>query len=95
MQIVAGIGGISMPPFDGLKAEEVWDVTHYVLSLRVEAHEGELATRRLKEEDRVSARKRAWASMSNRADVKKTGTVGVPRRTAASTMSLREPAREP
>jgi hypothetical protein len=93
--IVTGIGGTPMPPFDGLKGDEVWDLVHYVQSLRAMAHEAELVAVGLKEEDRVSARKRIWASMSNYADVKKTGTVGFPRQTAASAMSLHEPAREP
>lgn len=62
--IVAGIGATPMPPFDGLKEEEVWDVVHYVQSLRVDAHEAELVAAGIKEEDRPLARARIWAAMS-------------------------------
>lgn len=64
--IVTGIGGVPMPPFDSLAAEEVWNLVHYVQSLRVEAHEAELVAAGLKEQDRALARERIWASMSNR-----------------------------
>lgn len=93
--IVTGVGGTPMPPFDSMRAEEVWDLVHYVQSLRVEAHEAELAAVGLKEQDRVSARERIWASMSYRADVRKTGTAGDPRQAAASGMAVHEPPREP
>ena len=65
--IMAGIGGTPMPPFDGMPPEEVWDVIHYVQSLRVEAHEVELVAAGLPEQDRKTARDRIWASMSNQA----------------------------
>jgi len=66
--IVGGIGGTPMPPFDSLKAEEAWDLVHYVQSLRVEAHEAELVASGLKEGDRAMARERIWAVMSSRSD---------------------------
>ena len=66
--IVTGVGGTPMPPFQGqLKPEEVWDVVHYVQSLRGEAHIAELAARRLKKGDEEEARIRIWALLSNAA----------------------------
>jgi len=62
--IVAGISGTPMPPFDSLTAEEVWDVVHFVQSLRVTAHEAELVAAGLQEQDRQTARERIWAAMS-------------------------------
>jgi cytochrome c oxidase cbb3-type subunit 1 len=66
--IVTGVGGTPMPPFQGqLKPEEVWDVVHYVQSLRGEAHIAELTARRLKKGDEEEARIRIWAVLSNAA----------------------------
>jgi cytochrome c oxidase cbb3-type subunit I/II len=65
--IVAGIGATPMPPFDSLTEEEVWDLVHYVQSLRVTANEAELLAAGLHEEDRETARERIWAAMSGRA----------------------------
>jgi cytochrome c oxidase cbb3-type subunit I/II len=66
--IMTGIGGTPMPPFQGqLKAEEVWDVVHYVQSLREEAHMAELAAAGLKKSDEGDARARIWASLSEAA----------------------------
>lgn len=59
-----------MPPFDGLKAEEVWDLVHYVQSLRAMAHEAELVTAGLQEQDRQRARERIWSAISGRAEVR-------------------------
>jgi hypothetical protein len=53
-----------MPPFDSLKEEEVWDLVHYVQSLRAEAHEVELMAAGLQDRDRESARARIWTSIS-------------------------------
>ena len=64
--IAAGIGGTPMPPFDSLTAEEVWDLVHFVQSLRVTAHEAELVAAGLQEKDRKTARERIWAAMSHR-----------------------------
>lgn len=63
--IVAGIGGTPMPPFDSLPEDEVWDLVHYVQSLRVAAYEAELVAAGLEEQDRQTARARIWATMSN------------------------------
>jgi mono/diheme cytochrome c family protein len=64
--IVAGIGGTPMPPFDSLSTEEVWDLVHYVQSLRVAAHEAELMASGLQPQDRQIARERIWAAMAGR-----------------------------
>jgi hypothetical protein len=93
--IVTGVGGTPMPPFDSLTPGEVWDLVHYVQSLRVDAHEAELVAVGLKEHDRVSAKERIWAAMSNRADVRKIGTAGGLRQTAVCGMAMHKPAREP
>ena len=66
--IMTGVGGTPMPPFQGqLKPEEVWDVVHYVQSLRVEAHVAELTASGLKKGDEGEARSRIWASLSGAA----------------------------
>jgi len=63
-----GVGGTPMPVFgEQLKAEEIWDIVHYVLSLRVNAHEAELVAAGLKEADREQARSRIWAALSTAA----------------------------
>jgi len=76
--IVGGIGGTPMPPFDGLKAEDVWDLVHYVQSLRAMAHEAELVTAGLQEQDRQTARERIWAAISGREEVRKPMTASGP-----------------
>lgn len=76
--IVGGIGGTPMPPFDGLKAEEVWDLVHYVQSLRAMAHEAELVTAGLQEQDRQAARERIRAAISGREEVRKPMTASGP-----------------
>lgn len=93
--IVTGIGGTPMPPFDSLTPKEVWDLVHYVQSLRVEAHEAELVASGLKEEDRAIARERIWAAMSGRVDVRKAVAAGKPRQTAASDMAQQGLERKP
>lgn len=84
-----------MPPFDSLTPEDVWDLVHYVQSLRVEAHEAELVASGLKEEDRTIAREKIWAVLSGRADVLKAVAAGKPRQTAASDMAQHGPGRKP
>lgn len=76
--IVGGIGGTPMPPFDGLKAEEAWDLVHYVQSLRAMAHEAELVTAGLQEQDRQTVRERIWAAISGREEVRKPMTASGP-----------------
>jgi len=80
--IMAGIGGTPMPPFDSLTTEEVWDLVHFVQSLRVTAHEAELVAVGLEEQNRKTARDRIWAAMSGGALGERTVSVeterGVP-----------------
>jgi mono/diheme cytochrome c family protein len=71
--VMTGVGGTPMPPFDSMAAGEVWDVVHYVQSLRVAAHETELIAAGLQEQDLKIARERIWISMSNRGAEGKTG----------------------
>lgn len=65
-----------MPVFgEQLKPEEIWDIVHYVQSLRVAAHEQELVAVGLKEGDLEQARTRMWAALSpaaRRGDLEKT-----------------------
>ncbi|MDP3090578.1 MAG: cbb3-type cytochrome c oxidase subunit I [Nitrospira sp.] len=63
--VITGIGGTPMPVFwEQLSPEEIWDIVHYVQSLRVKAHEAELVAAGLKETDREQARSRIWAALS-------------------------------
>lgn len=67
--IMTGVGGTPMPSFGGqLTPDEVWDIVHYVQSLRVEAHLSELIAAGLKEEDRAAALSRIWALLSGAAN---------------------------
>jgi cytochrome c oxidase cbb3-type subunit 1 len=66
--IMTGVGGTPMPAFQNqLKPEEVWDIVHYVQSLRVQTHASELMAAGLKQEDRQEALSRIWASLSQAA----------------------------
>ena len=66
--VMTGIGGTPMPAFQGqLTPEQVWDVVHYVQSLRVQAHVVELASAGLEQQDREEALSRIWASLSEAA----------------------------
>jgi mono/diheme cytochrome c family protein len=66
--VLTGIGGTPMPVFwEQLSPEEIWDIVHYVQSLRVKAHEAELVAAGLKETDREQARSRIWAALSTAA----------------------------
>lgn len=63
-----GVGGTPMPVFgEQLTPEEIWDIVHYVQSLRVKAHQAELEEAGLKDGDREQARSRIWASLSTAA----------------------------
>jgi cytochrome c oxidase cbb3-type subunit I/II len=63
--IMTGIGGTPMPAFeDNLTPEEIWDMVHFVQSLRVDAHQAELMEAGLKEVDVEDARKAIWAVLS-------------------------------
>ncbi|MFI5305249.1 MAG: cbb3-type cytochrome c oxidase subunit I [Nitrospiria bacterium] len=64
--IMTGVGGTIMPVFQTqLTPEEVWDLTHYVQSLRVKSHEQELISAGLKKEDLPSSLAMIWASLSD------------------------------
>jgi cytochrome c oxidase cbb3-type subunit 1 len=66
--IITGVGGTPMPAFqEQLKPAEVWDIVHYVQSLRVKAHAAELMAAGLKEEDLQEAVSRIWISLSEAA----------------------------
>ena len=72
-----------MPPFDSMAPEEVWDLVHFIQSLRVEAHEAELLAAGLKEQDRLVAREKIWALISDRADELKVRITKAPEGVAA------------
>jgi cbb3-type cytochrome c oxidase subunit I len=66
--IATGVGGTPMPVFgEQLNPDEIWDIVHYVQSLRAEAHEVDLVAAGLKEADREQARARIWAGLSEAA----------------------------
>jgi cytochrome c oxidase cbb3-type subunit I/II len=63
--ITTGVGGTPMPRFgEQLKSSEIWDIVHYVQSLRVKAHEAELVAAGLKEADREPALSQLWIALS-------------------------------
>ena len=63
--VMTGIGGTPMPVFEEhLTPEEIWDMVHFVQSLRVEAHQAELMEAGLTEVDVEDARKAIWAVLS-------------------------------
>jgi mono/diheme cytochrome c family protein len=69
--VMTGVGGTPMPAFEGqFTPQEVWDVVHYVQSLRVQAHASELVAAGLKETDREEAVNRIWGSLSQAAALK-------------------------
>ncbi len=64
-----GIGGTPMPPFEGtITPAQAWDVTHFIQSLRIDAHIKELRQADLRDEDLVDARRQLWASLSEAAN---------------------------
>jgi cbb3-type cytochrome c oxidase subunit I len=66
--IMTGVGGTPMPVFGSqLKPDEVWNIVHYVQSLRVAAHMDELAAVGLDAGDTVAARRHLWADLSQAA----------------------------
>ena len=67
--IMTGVGGTPMPPFalSKLTPEEVWDIVHYVQSLRIDAHMGELIAAGLRDDDRSAARTQLWVNLSDAA----------------------------
>lgn len=67
--IMTGVGGTPMPPFalSKLTPADVWDIVHYVQSLRIDAHMQELIEAGLRNEDRIAARKQLWVNLSDAA----------------------------
>jgi cbb3-type cytochrome c oxidase subunit I/cbb3-type cytochrome c oxidase subunit II len=66
--IMTGVGGTPMPPFQGqLTAKEIWDVAHYVQSLRVDTHVAELLAAGLSPTEGSDSRESIWASLSQAA----------------------------
>jgi cytochrome c oxidase cbb3-type subunit 1 len=66
--IMTGVGGTPMPPFEGrLAPPAIWNIVHYVQSLRVDAHATELVAAGLAEGDRGEAISAIWASLSDAA----------------------------
>lgn len=66
--IMTGVGGTPMPPFaDTFSNEEIWDIVHYVQSLRVDAHIEELLAAGLSVDDEQIARQKIWSSLSHAA----------------------------
>ena len=64
--LMVGIGGGPMPAYqDQLTSAEIWDIVHYVQSLRVEAHERELVAAGVKIENMEEARRKMWATVLN------------------------------
>ena len=62
--LMVGIGGGPMPAYqDQLTSAEIWDIVHYVQSLRVEAHEIELAAAGVNIENMEEARRKMWATL--------------------------------
>lgn len=73
--IMTGVGGTPMPPFaDTFKPDEVWDIVHFVQSLRVTAHEQELHQASLAPDKVQEARRRLWGDYSMTAA---NGNIGV------------------
>lgn len=66
--IMTGVGGTPMPPFaNSFSPEKIWDIVHYVQSLRVDAHIDELLNAGLDRNDEPTARRKIWASISQAA----------------------------
>jgi len=66
--VMNGIGGGPMPPYAGtLSPQDVWDVVHFIQSLRIDAHIQELKTAGMQAGDEQSARGRLWQDISSAA----------------------------
>lgn len=66
--LTSGVGGTPMPSFAAsLTPEQIWDIVHYVQSLRVAAHLLELQKAGLRDGDLAAARRELWASLSEAA----------------------------
>jgi cytochrome c oxidase cbb3-type subunit I/II len=66
--IMTGVGGTPMPAFAGtFKPGEVWDIVHFIQSLRVDAHVQHMQVVGLDKSDVDKARLRIWDSLSQAA----------------------------
>ncbi|MEO8324428.1 MAG: cytochrome c, partial [Nitrospirota bacterium] len=77
--LMVGIGGGPMPAYqDQLTSSQIWDIVHYVQSLRVEAHERELVAAGINIENMEDARRMIWATIlrSGNRDAIDPGVVG-------------------
>ena len=67
--VMTGVGGTPMPSFAGtFTPDQVWDIVHFVQSLRVAAHVQELRVAGLDQKDENEARRRIWTTLSQAAD---------------------------
>ena len=67
--VMTGVGGTPMPAFAGTYTpDQVWDIVHFVQSLRIDAHLQEMRVAGLEEDQEDVARRRLWASLSQAAD---------------------------
>ncbi|CCQ90255.1 putative Cytochrome c oxidase, fused subunits I, II, and III (modular protein) [Nitrospina gracilis 3/211] len=67
--IMNGVGGDPMPAFQGaLNAKQVWDIVHFVQSLRVQSYEDRLLAVGVDPEALEDARRNIWAMLSNAAN---------------------------
>ncbi len=66
--VMTGVGGTPMPAFAGTYTpDQVWDIVHFVQSLRVGAHVQEMRVAGLAESEVNEARRRIWDSLSQSA----------------------------
>ncbi len=67
--IMAGVGGDPMPAFkDQLGTDEVWDIVHFVQSLRVKQYESRLIELGMETDKQQTARRKIWEMLSTAAN---------------------------
>ena len=67
--IMTGVGGDPMPPFkEQLTKREIWNVTHYVQSLRIHTQENHLLQAGMNPQKTLEIRKELWANLSQAAE---------------------------
>ena len=71
--ITIGIGGGPMPGYQGtLTSDQIWNIVHYVQSLRVDAHERELVQAGMTVDRIDEARTLIWATLSQSSNGERT-----------------------
>ncbi len=66
--VMNGVGGTPMPPFAAiLKPQQVWDVVHFVQSLRIDAEMASLKQHGLGKGEAATARRKLWEDLSDAA----------------------------